>query len=86
MRPIIERKQTMKKQFSLILQDVQACAIGQPVLPLGPPPVLQLHPKASILIAGQAPVRNVHVSGIPFDDPSGDGLREWMGINQEIFV
>lgn len=75
----------MTKQLSLLLQDVQACAICQPVLPLGPRPVLQCHPKASILIAGQAPGRNVHETGIPFNDPSGDRLREWLGVNRETF-
>jgi len=73
------------KRFSLLLQDVQACNICQAVLPLEPRPVLQLHPKASILIAGQAPGRKVHESGIPFDDLSGDRLREWMGINRDTF-
>lgn len=75
----------MKKRFSLLLQDVEACDICQPALPLGPRPVLQLHPKASILIAGQAPGRKVHETGIPFDDPSGDRLREWLGVNRETF-
>jgi uracil-DNA glycosylase len=75
----------MKKQFSLLLQDVQACNICQPVLPHGPRPVLQFHPKASILIAGQAPGRKVHETGIPFNDPSGDRLREWLGVNRETF-
>ena len=40
---------------------------------------------AQILIAGQAPGRRVHESGVPFDDPSGDRLREWMGIDKTIF-
>ena len=56
-----------------------------PHLPLGPRPVFQVHPKASILIAGQAPGRKVHETGIPFNDPSGQRLREWMGIGTEIF-
>ena len=54
-------------------------------MPLGPRPVLQVDPKARILIAGQAPGRRVHESGIPFDDPSGDRLREWLGISREVF-
>jgi uracil-DNA glycosylase len=52
---------------------------------MGPRPVLQLDPKARILIAGQAPGRRVHESGVPFDDPSGDRLREWLGISREVF-
>ena len=54
-------------------------------IPLGPRPVLQVHPRAKILIAGQAPGRRVHESGIPFDDPSGDRLREWLGVTREQF-
>ena len=52
---------------------------------MGPRPVLQVDPKARILIAGQAPGRRVHESGIPFDDPSGDRLRAWLGISREDF-
>jgi uracil-DNA glycosylase len=37
------------------------------------------------LIAGQAPGSKVHASGVPFDDASGDRLREWMGITREVF-
>lgn len=48
-------------------------------------PVLQVHASARILIAGQAPGRRVHESGVPFDDPSGDRLREWMGMDRPTF-
>jgi uracil-DNA glycosylase len=54
-------------------------------LPLGAKPVFQVNPKARILIAGQAPGKKVHETGIPFDDPSGRRLREWMGIDSEQF-
>jgi uracil-DNA glycosylase len=47
--------------------------------------VLQIHPDARILIAGQAPGRKVHESGIPFDDASGKRLREWLGITHKEF-
>ena len=52
---------------------------------MGPRPVVQIGTGARILIAGQAPGRRVHESGVPFDDPSGDRLREWMGVTKEIF-
>lgn len=42
-------------------------------------------PGARILIAGQAPGARVHASGKPFDDPSGDRLRDWMGIDRDVF-
>ncbi|MDH3646572.1 MAG: uracil-DNA glycosylase family protein [Gammaproteobacteria bacterium] len=68
-----------------LLAEVRACTICKADLPLGPRPVLQLHPKARILIAGQAPGRKVHESGVPFDDPSGKRLREWLGVTPEVF-
>jgi uracil-DNA glycosylase len=47
--------------------------------------VLQIDPSAKILIAGQAPGRIVHETGIPFDDPSGDRLRKWLGVDSASF-
>jgi len=46
---------------------------------------LQINAQAKILIAGQAPGRRVHETGIPFDDASGDRLREWMGVSKDTF-
>ncbi|NJN20453.1 MAG: uracil-DNA glycosylase family protein [Leptolyngbya sp. RL_3_1] len=71
--------------FASLLSEVQTCTLCQKHLPLGPRPVLQIHPKAKILIAGQAPGRKVHNSGIPFDDASGDRLRTWLGITRAVF-
>lgn len=67
------------------MRDVRACTICKKYLPLGPRPVLQIHPKSRVLIAGQAPGKKAHKSGIPFDDASGNRLREWMGIFKEVF-
>jgi uracil-DNA glycosylase len=68
-----------------VLTEVQACTICADSLPMGPRPVLQMHASARILIAGQAPGRKVHETGIPFDDASGDRLRQWMGVSREVF-
>lgn len=68
-----------------LLKEVRACQLCAPVLPLGPRPILQVHPHARILIAGQAPGSKVHESGVPFDDASGNRLREWMGIDKATF-
>jgi len=68
-----------------ILNEVRACTICEAQLVQGVRPVLQFHPRARILIAGQAPGRKVHDSGVPFDDASGDRLREWMGVTREVF-
>ena len=71
-------------EISSVLRDVRACTLCTD-LALGPKPILQLNPKAKILVAGQAPGRKTHHKGIPFDDPSGDRLRDWMGIDREVF-
>lgn len=68
-----------------LLEQVRACTLCAPHLPLGPRPVLQWHPQARILIAGQAPGRKVHASGVPFDDASGERLRAWLGLGQDVF-
>ncbi len=75
----------VKTRCALLLEDIHACTICEAKLPLGPRPVVQLHPTASILIAAQAPGKKVHETGIPFDDPSGDRLREWLGVNRDTF-
>jgi len=62
-----------------------APAAGKHPLPHEPRPVLQVSSTARILIAGQAPGVRVHASGKPFTDPSGDRLRDWMGISEGIF-
>ncbi len=56
-----------------------------PHLELGPNPVLAAHPKSKIVIIGQAPGTVVHKSGVPWEDKSGDNLRNWLGIEKEDF-
>ncbi len=68
-----------------LLTDVRSCTLCAEHLPHGTRPVVQIHPRAAVLIAGQAPGRRVHESGVPFDDPSGDRLREWMGVDRDTF-
>ena len=67
-----------------ILDEARACTICKD-LPMGPRPVFQVSATAKILIAAQAPGVRVHRSGRPFTDPSGDRLREWMGIDEDVF-
>ncbi|MGH8082271.1 MAG: uracil-DNA glycosylase family protein [Lysobacter sp.] len=71
--------------LSTLLSDIRACTLCAPYLPHGPRPVLQVAQGARILIAGQAPGRKVHASGIPFDDASGKRLREWLGLDRDTF-
>lgn len=71
-------------QLDALLERVRACTLCQG-LPLGPRPLLQASSSARILIAGQAPGRRAHLSGIPFDDVSGERLRVWLGLTREQF-
>ena len=71
--------------FETLVAEVRACRACADSLPLGPRPVFQASPTARILIASQAPGTKVHASGIPFDDQSGDRLREWTGLSRAEF-
>jgi uracil-DNA glycosylase len=68
-----------------LLAAVRDCRACEAHLPLGPRPVLRAAASARILIVGQAPGLRVHTSGIPWDDPSGERLRSWMGVSRETF-
>lgn len=74
----------MVKNVDHLLSQVRSCQVCDG-LPLGPKPILQLSASAKILIAGQAPGRITHHKGIPFDDPSGNRLREWLGVSKGEF-
>jgi uracil-DNA glycosylase len=71
--------------FDALAREVRACTVCAQHLALGPRPVVQVHPLARILVAGQAPGRKVHESGVPFDDASGERLRHWMGVTHGVF-
>jgi len=68
-----------------LLAEVRACRACADVLPLGPRPILQVGSAARLLVASQAPGMKVHQSGLPFSDPSGERLREWMGLSEKRF-
>lgn len=74
----------MAQRIALV-NEVEACTICEPHLPLGPRPVVQIGRKARLLIIGQAPGLKVHETGIPWNDPSGDRLREWLQMSKETF-
>lgn len=74
-----------RDSLKTLLTEIRACRICEAHLPLGPRPVLVADVSAPILIAGQAPGTKVHASGIPWDDPSGDRLRDWLGVDKETF-
>jgi len=68
-----------------ILREVRACRICEAELPLGPRPIVQLASTARLLIIGQAPGSKVHQSGIPWNDASGDRLRDWLNLDRSAF-
>ena len=68
-----------------LLTAVRGCRACEAHLPLGPRPVLSAGETARILVVGQAPGARVHTTGIPWDDPSGDRLRDWMSVGTDVF-
>lgn len=68
-----------------LLARIKNCDICKDHLPHSPRPVVQASVHSRILIIGQAPGRRVQQSGIPWDDPSGDQLRSWLGIGKTEF-
>jgi uracil-DNA glycosylase len=76
---------TKNQTFDELLARVRACTVCAAYLPNPPHPILVASPDARLLIVGQAPGRRVHETGIPWNDPSGDLLREWLGMSREAF-
>jgi uracil-DNA glycosylase family 4 len=68
-----------------LLTDIGACQICANALPHAPRPVLRASADSRILVVGQAPGTRVHATGIPWNDPSGRLLREWLAINDDTF-
>ena len=73
------------ESFDDLVARAQACTVCAAHLPHPPRPVLRASPTARLLIVGQAPGRRVHETGIPWNDPSGDRLRQWLGMTREVF-
>jgi len=69
-----------------LLSEVRACTVCADHLPLGPRPVVSVGVDARVAIVGQAPGTRVHASGVPWDDASGDHLREWLGVDRECLL
>lgn len=75
----------MSDSLAAVVAAARACRLCAESLPLGPRPVLRAGADARLLIVGQAPGTRVHETGIPWNDASGDRLRDWMGIGREAF-
>ena len=68
-----------------LLTEIRACRLCTQHLPLGARPVLQASATAKLVIVGQAPGTKVHESGIPWNDASGERLRDWLEMTPEVF-
>jgi uracil-DNA glycosylase len=67
------------------IDEALACAVCASVLPLGPRPVFRVSQTARVLIVGQAPGTKVHMTGVPWNDASGDRLRAWLLMDRDLF-
>ncbi len=76
---------TPEQELAEILAAARACRICEAQLPLGPRPVLRAAAAARLMIVGQAPGTRVHESGVPWDDRSGERLRDWLQVSKEVF-
>ena len=72
-------------QLAAAVREAKACRLCAAYLPLGPRPVLLVRPTTRLLIVSQAPGTKVHETGLPFNDRSGDRLRDWLGIDRDTF-
>ncbi len=71
--------------LALAAAEAVACRVCEDVLPLGPRPTFRVSETARLLIIGQAPGTKVHLTGIPWNDPSGDRLRGWLALDRPAF-
>ena len=74
----------MPETLDRVAAQARACTLCTD-LPLGPRPVLRVSATARLLIIGQAPGTRVHATGIPWNDPSGERLRGWLGMDRDAF-
>jgi uracil-DNA glycosylase len=74
-----------QSSLSTLLAEIAACRACAGEWPHEPRPVVRVSRETRLLICGQAPGRRVHESGLPFDDPSGERLRGWLGVDRATF-
>jgi uracil-DNA glycosylase family 4 len=75
----------MSHDLQSLIEEMRKCRLCEAEMERAPNPVFQLSPEARVLVAGQAPGNLADTTGTPFDDPSGDRLRDWMGVSREEF-
>lgn len=72
-------------KLDVLVKEVRACTICAKHLPFEPNPIVRPSSTAKVIIIGQAPGTKVHATGIPWNDPSGDKLRDWLGVDRDLF-
>ncbi len=72
-------------RINRLLEEIRGCTVCAKALEAGPRPVVQFAAGSRVVIVGQAPGSRVHRSGVPWDDPSGDRLRDWTGLSKAEF-
>jgi uracil-DNA glycosylase len=77
--------QLVPRSLAVVSREARACEACAENLPFKPKPVFRVGRRARLLIVGQAPGRLVHETGIPWNDPSGEVLRAWLGLEREAF-
>ena len=75
----------MAENLDDLVEAARSCRLYADHLPLGPRSVLRVLPTARLVIAGHAPGTKVHESAIPWNDASGNRLREWLDFSKSIF-
>lgn len=75
----------MQTKLDQLLAQIRKCSVCSEHLTFGPRPILAASTQSRILLAGQAPGMRVHKSGVPWNDPSGDRLRQWLGVSRDQF-
>jgi uracil-DNA glycosylase len=79
------KRESPEDRLETLLQEIRQCTRCAAELPFGPRPVVRAAATARLLIVGQAPGTKVHETGIPWNDPSGERLRDWLQVDREIF-
>jgi uracil-DNA glycosylase len=74
-----------KPNLKTLLTEIRACQVCAAHLPHPPNPIVRARAQARLLLVGPAPGRRVNETGIPWNDPSGDALREWLQMTREEF-
>lgn len=74
----------MSQNINLI-KNIESCRACKNLLPHEPRPIVSFSPSSKIIIIGQAPGLKVHKSGVPWDDASGERLRQWLNVSKAQF-